>query len=230
MLTVNLLKLKAITSVLSLAGLWLLVGVRVAVAQVALPPAAKAADAFANATYHFGYAELKTVAGKVYPVYLPLARYGFSSELPVFQQESDMRRADAEPKSIPVAKVASVHTIDAYLEAVVLAGKLQSIVAVRTVNGPVELFSYVESKRIHLWSDGLRRSIGYVPKLEKQHWYLRRQDLMTEVAPQSFVQQLTTYFSDDPAVAAGLAAGTWTYPTLGALVNAYNQRQLPTGP
>jgi hypothetical protein len=209
--------------------LWVLLGGHSAAAQVALPPAAKAADAFANSAFHFGYAELTTVAGKVYPVYLPLARYGFSGELPVFQQESDMQRADAEPKSIPVAKVTSVHTTDAYLEAVVLAGKPQAILAVRTVNGPVELFSYVETKRIHMGGGGLRRSIGYVPKLEKQHWYLRRQGLMTEVAPQSFVQQLTAYFSDDPAVAAGLAAGTWTYPTLGALVSAYNQRQLPTG-
>ncbi len=220
------LKLKKISNFLPIAGLWALLGARAAAAQVALPPAAKAAAAFANAAYHFGYAELTTVAGKVYPVYLPLARYGFSYELPVFQQESDMQRPDAEPKSIPVARVASVHTTDAYLAAVVLAGRPQSILAVRTVNGPVELFSYVETKRIHMGGGGLRRSIGYVPKLEKQHWYLRRQGIMTEVAPQSFAQQLAAYFSDDPAVAAGLAAGTWAYPTLGALVGAYNERHL----
>ena len=198
-------------------------------AQVPLPPAAKAADAFAGATYHFGYAELTTVAGKMYPVYLPLARYGFSQEVPVFRQESDMQRLDAEPQSIPVARVTSVQTTDAYLEQVVLAGKPQPLLAVRTVQGLVELFSYVETKRIHMGGGGLRRSIGYVPRLDKQHWYLRKQGVMTEIDQQKFAPQLTAYFSDDPAVAAGLAAGTWSYATLGALVSEYNQRHPPAG-
>lgn len=202
-----------------------LLSAQTAAAQVALPPAAKAADGFASANYSFGYAELKTVAGKVLPLFVPLARYGFSHELPLFGQASDMQRLDAEPQSILVDRVASLQTTDAYLEHVVLAGKPQHLLAVRTVSGPVELFSYVETKRIHMGGGGgLRRSIGYVPYLPKQHWYLRRQGTMTEVVERNFAQQLTAYFTNDPAVGAGLAAGTWTYQTLSALVAAHNQR------
>ncbi|MVN78587.1 hypothetical protein GO988_19825 [Hymenobacter sp. HMF4947] len=211
-------------------GLLKLLGVQTAAAQVALPPTAKAADGFASANYSFGYAEMKTVTGKVYPVYVPLARYGFSHELPLFRQESDMQRLDAEPQSILVDRVASVQTTDAYFEHVVLAGKPQHVLAVRTVSGPVELFSYVETKRIHMGGGGgLRRSIGYVPYLPKQHWYLRQQGTMTEVLERNFVQQMTAYFASDPAVGTGLAAGTWTYQTLSALVVAHNQRLVPAG-
>lgn len=205
-----------------LAGLALALAVRPARAQLA----PTATDQLASAVYGFGKATVLAVTGKTYQVYVPLTRYGFSHELPVFQQESDMRRLDAQPQALAVDRVQSVQTEVSYLEHMVLNGKRQHVLALRTANGPVELFSYTETKRIHMAARGvgLEQSTGYVPNPARQHWYLRRQGVLTEVQQHNFTQQLATYFKDDPATVASLTSGATLYQTLTPLVEAYNQR------
>jgi hypothetical protein len=195
---------------------------RPAVAQVA----PGASETFANAVYGFGRASVLAVTGKTYQLYVPLNRYGFSHELPVFQQESDMRRLDAQPQAMAVDRVQSVQTSQSYLEHMVIAGKRLHLLALRTANGPVELFSYTETKRIHMAarSVGLEQNTGYVPYPQKQHWYLRRQGVLTEVQRENFAPQLAAYFQDDPATVASLTGGSVVYQNLTPLVEAYNQR------
>ncbi len=141
-----------------------------------------------------------------------------------------MRQLNAQPQAMVVDKVLTVRTCTAYLEQMVLAGKSQHVLAVRTVDGPVELFSYIETKRIHMAARGmgLEQNTGYVPNLQKQHWYLRRQGVLTEVQPREFVPQLTGYFSDDPATVAALGSNQVVYQDLSPLVAAYNQHQAAT--
>ena len=209
---------------LLIAGLGLLGGARPAAAQVA--PAASSAEALASAVYGFGPATMLAVTGRTYQVYVPLNRYGFSHELPVFQQESAMRRLDAQPQAMAVDRVQSVQTSVSYLEHMVVGGKRLHVLALRTAYGPVELFSYTETKRIHMAARGVafEQNTGYVPYPQKQHWYLRRQGVLTEVRRENFAQQLATYFQDDPATVASLTDGTTVYQSLTPLVEAYNQR------
>lgn len=205
-----------------LAGLVLVLAARPAHAQLA----PTAADQLASAVYGFGKATVLAVTGKTYQVYVPLTRYGFSRELPVFQQESDLRRLDAQPQALAVDRVQSVQTEVSYLEHMVLNGKRLHVLALRTANGPVELFSYTETKRIHMAARGvgLEQNTGYVPNPARQHWYLRRQGVLTEVQPATFGPQLAAYFQDDPATVASLTSGATLYQTLTPLVEAYNQR------
>jgi hypothetical protein len=183
-------------------------------------------ETFANAVYGFGRASVLAVTGKTYQLYVPINRYGFSHEVPVFQQETNLRRFDAQPQLMAVDKIQSVQTSETYLEHMVLNGRRQHVLALRTVNGPVELFSYVETKRFHMTAHdiGLKQNIGYIPNPDKQHWYLRRQGQLIEVQPGTFAQQLAAYFQDDPATVASLTSGAATYRLLEPLVAAYNQR------
>ena len=210
------------TLILLLAG-GLLAGP--AAAQTALEDSR--AEELASNVYGFGPAELVTVSGKTFHVFVPLNRYGFSHELPIFRQVSDMRQLSAQPQAMVVDKVLTVRTRTTYLEQMVLAGKSQHVLAVRTVEGPVELFSYIETKRIHMAArgTGLEQNTGYVPNLQKQHWYLRRQGVLTEVQPRGFGPQLTEYFSDDPATVAALSSQQAVYQDLSPLVAAYNQHR-----
>jgi hypothetical protein len=207
-----------------LAGLALTLAAQPACAQAA--PAAPAAEALASAVYGFDKATVLAVTDKTYQVYVPLNGYGFSRELPLFPNEGAMRQFNAEPQLMAVDRVQSVQTSGAYLEHMVLNGKRQHVLALRTANGPVELFSYTEAKRIHMAARGagLQKNIGYVPNPTRQHWYLRRQGVLTEVQQASFAQQLATYFQDDPATVASLTSGATPYQALTPLVEAYNQR------
>jgi hypothetical protein len=196
-----------------------LLAARPAVAQVA-------SETFANTVYGFGQASVLAVTGKTYQLYVPLNRYGFSRELPVFPKEADMRQFNAQPQLIAIDRVQSVQTSQGYLAHIVLNGKRLHVLALRTVTGPVELFSYIETKRIHMAAHGAgaESSVGYIPNPDKQHWYLRRQGVLTEVQPANFAQQLATYFQDDAATVASLTSGATTYRLLEPLVEAYNQR------
>ena len=179
-----------------------------------------------NQTFGFGKADVLTPEGKTHTIYIPLSGLGFGNLLPYFKREEDITKFGAQPLFISVDKVQAIHSKanGLYIEHIVLKGKRQHVLGARGVEGPVELFNYTQTKYIPAGSTPTQTTYIVYPK---RHWYLRRQGELVEVLRGSFVEQMSAYFQNDPAVVAALAAKDLGYRDMRTLVRLYNEHQAP---
>ena len=173
-------------------------------------------------TMGFGQAELTTVGGEKSLVYIPLSSLGFGMVLPLFRREADIDRPGAQPLFVSVDNVRMIRAIATgqYLEHMVVKGRQRHQLAVRVLDGPVELFSYTQVALSSAGPSGFQTE-SLAPA--KRQWYVRRQGQLLEVARGSFTKQLTAYFHDDPVVVEALASKSMGYDDISMLVRMYNQ-------
>ncbi len=177
-------------------------------------------------TMGFGQAELTTVDGEKSLVYIPLSALGFGSVMPVFQREGDIDKPGAQPLLIAVDNVQTIRTTatDQYLEHMVIKGRRRQQLAVRALDGPVELFSYTQMQQ------NTTGPIGFQTVQEvaaKRQWYVRRQGQLVEVVRGGFTKQMMAYFHDDPVVVDAISSKSIGYNDMKMLVRMYNQHQAP---
>ena len=178
-------------------------------------------------TMGFGQAELTTTGGERSIVYIPLSSLGFGQVVPVFNREEDIDKPGAQPLFISVDNVQMIRATATgqYLEHMVVKGRRRHQLAVRVLDGPVELFSYTQVQQ------GTSGPVSFqVPPnaSAKRQWYVRRQGELVEVLHGGFMKQMVAYFHDDPVVVEALANKKMGYDDMRMLVRMYNQHQAPT--
>ncbi|GAA4041006.1 hypothetical protein GCM10022409_28750 [Hymenobacter glaciei] len=177
-------------------------------------------------TLGFGQAELTTAGGEKSLVYIPLSSLGFGSVVPVFRREEDIDSPGAQPLLISVDNVQMIraHATGQYLEHMVVKGRRRHQLAVRVLDGPVELFSYTQVQP----NTGGPLGFQAAPQASvKCQWYIRRQGQLVEVVHGGFTKQMAAYFHDDPVVVEALASRSVGYDDMKMLVQMYNQHQTP---
>ena len=159
--------------------------------------------------------------GKRHVAYVPLSSLGFEDLLPFYRRAEEIGKFGNEPLNISVDKVQALQVNELYLEHMVVKGRRLHILAVRVAEGPVELFSYTQTKRVEIWGTLAQTTYLVYPR---RHWYLRRPgEKLVEVSRRDFVAQLAQYFQDEPTVVAALTSQQVRYRDLLAVVMTYNQ-------
>lgn len=199
-------------------------------AQEPAPPSATSPAAEVmnfKQTMGFGQAELTTVSGEKSLAYVPLSSLGFALIVPVFKREEDIDKPGAQPLFIDVDNVQIIRTIATgqYLEHMVVKGKQRHQLAVRVLDGPVELFSFTQMPQPASGPMGFQTGREVAAK---RQWYVRRQGQLVEVVRGGFTKQMAAYFHDDPVIVEALTSKSIGYDDMKMLVRMYNQHQAPT--
>ena len=152
-------------------------------------------------------------------VYIPLSTLGF---VPVFAREQDIDRPGAQPLFISVDNVQAIRVVATgqYLEHMIVKGRHRHQLAVRVVNGPVELFSYTQVYAAANSLAGFQSAPGASAKCQ---WYVRHQGELVEVLHGGFTKQMLAYFRNDPLIEEVLANKKMGYDDMRMLVRMYNQ-------
>ena len=179
----------------------------------------------------FGLARITEPGGKTHQVYVPVGHIGFVGMLPFYRREEEVR-AFGQPWSISVDKVQTMRLRGVHYEHIVLNGKRKHLLAARVANGPVELFNYTEATQIVAGglvaaavTGAILASTGGEGIVDRR-WYVRRGTELVQVLRTGFVEQMSTFFHDDPATATNIINKQVHYPDMLAIVRAYNQHRL----
>ena len=195
--------------------------------NAALPPTTilTAGNLNFKQTMGFGQAELTTVGGEKSIVYILLSSLGFGQVVPIFHQEADIDKPGAQPLLISVDDIQMIYAVATgqYLEHMVIKGKRRHQLAIRVVDGPVELFSYTQVVQTPSGPAGFQAGPG------GSAWYIRRQGELVEVLYGSFTKQMVAYFHDDPVIVEALANKKMRYNDMRMLVQTYNQHKALSG-
>jgi hypothetical protein len=179
----------------------------------------------------FALAHITEPNGQTHQVYVPAGQPGFVGMLPFYRRETEIR-ALGQPWSISVDKVQKMRLYGVYYEHMVVQGKRKHLLAARVAHGPVELFNYTEVTQ--MLPGGLVGAAvaGAIlagtggQGLAERRWYLRRGTELIQVKRDTFTEQMSEYFKDDPATVAALLQKQVHYPDMLAIVLAYNQHKL----
>lgn len=119
-----------------------------------------------------------------------------------------------------------------YSETLSINGKSLHLLAARLVAGPVELFNFAEAKSVPVplpVPGGIIPIVG-IPHT-KNHWYLRRAGVVTEVKRGRFEEQVAEYLKDVPALADKVRRGekAYHYQDMPKIVTEYNQQSGAAG-
>ncbi len=135
---------------------------------------------------------------------------------------------------LKIDKCASMEVRGRVYETVQHKNKNIKIMALRLMEGPISLFTYVEARQIFLpipLGVGLASPLLGIPISDKNHWYVRRKGVWTEISRRQFPQLMAAYLSDAPDLAAkvGNSLAGYLYNNMPAIIAEYNQAKSGAG-
>jgi hypothetical protein len=175
--------------------------------------------------------EVVTPEGKTVKAYFPHSINGFEKNISYYNAHPEVRPFP-KPHYISVDKIKSMTVRGQYSETLSIHGKSLHLLAARLVDGPVELFNFAEAKSVPLpvpIPGAMLIPVVGIP-YTKNHWYLRRAGVVTEVKRGKFEEQISEYLTAQPDLAAKVKgkAKDYQYQDMVRIVSEYNQQA--TGP
>ncbi len=165
--------------------------------------------AYGRAADRYYLGELVKADGTRLAVYLPVKSVGYAYQLHYFTKRS-ATDATGEHHKLDMAQVRSMTVRGRTSEAVIRPdGKPLGILAVRVLQGPIDLLTHAEPRSIPIpifAGVGVAMPILGIPLSDKNNWYLRRNGVMTEMKRGDFASRMSQYVFDYPELAAKVAA------------------------
>lgn len=178
--------------------------------------------------------EVLTPEGKLVKAYFPHSINGFEKTISYYTTHPEVRPFP-KPHYISVDKIKTLTVRGQYSETLSMNGKSLHLLAARLVDGPVELFNFAEAKSVPLpvpIPGAMLIPVVGIP-YTKNHWYLRRAGVVTEVKRGKFEEQISEYLNTQPELATKVKskAKDYQYQDMVRIITEYNQQaaSAPTG-
>ncbi|MGI4874096.1 MAG: hypothetical protein ACRYFX_23295 [Janthinobacterium lividum] len=193
-------------------------GILLASGLVAIPSQAQQPAATVAATdtagymkggYHkfldrFYFGTLTKTDGTEIHAYLPSQRIGYERIIDYFLTPPG-RGEWNHRHTLKMKKIRSMAVHGRVYETVQRRGKNTKIMALHLLDGPISLSTYAEPRSIPVpipLMAGAAIPILAIPISNKNHWYLRRNGVCTEITRAHFAQLMSAYLFDNPELAA----------------------------
>lgn len=175
----------------------------------------------------FYWGTLRKVDGTEIHAFLPTRYPGYEVVIDYFSTPPANGEWNSR-QSLKIDKCVSMEVRGRVYETVQHKNKNTKIMALRVVEGPVSLFTYVEARQIFLpipLGVGLATPLLGIPISGKNHWYVRRKGVWTEIPRSQFSRVMMSYLSDAPDLAAKVGNSTsgYLYNDMIYIVNEYNK-------
>lgn len=194
-----------------------------------------ASYAWGGDTFRLG--ELVQANGTRLAAYVPSQRMGYEKWIAYFLAPPAPGRMPKRYKA-NVDELNSVKVHGHYYETMRKPnGRASDVLAYQLLAGPaIELLVYAEPRAIPLpipLGVGLAMPVVSIKRSDKNHWYLRREGVLTPVVGSGFSQHMSQYLQDDPGLAQNIAANQpgYRYEDIPAIIAEYNRfKGLPITP
>ncbi|KUG06128.1 hypothetical protein [Solirubrum puertoriconensis] len=179
-------------------------------------------------TASFGLGTMVVAAdGRTIRAFLPWRELGYEGTVP-YRNSSPEVRPFPEPAFAKVEKLHSMTVRGNYFETMRLPDEAHpQIMARRVVDGPVELFAYVDAKvfPVPLMGVGVAALTGALSGIPDCTWYVRHNNKLERVRRNDFQAQMSTYTQDCLAVKEQILQGAkgFRYGDMPNIVSLYNQ-------
>ncbi|WP_022825219.1 hypothetical protein [Hymenobacter norwichensis] len=170
--------------------------------------------------------EVVTPEGKVVQAYFPHSINGFEKTISYYNTHPEVRPFP-KPHYISVDKINNMTVRGQYSETLEMNGKSLHLLAARLVDGPVELFNFAEAKSVPVpipIPGAMLVPMAGIP-YTKNHWYLRRAGVVTEVKRGKFEEQISEYLKAQPELAAKVKNKDkyYHYQDMVLIISEYNK-------
>lgn len=211
-------------------GLLLLLAVPAATAQ-ALPDSLAWQDTGPKTPH--GLAVVKTTDGKTVRSYFPVDCIGFEEKISYFSRNPEVRPFP-RMQYVDVQKIASATIRGHRLENMAAAG-CPEVLAMRLVEGPVELFAFSGSvgDKVPLIFSVVNPALAAATLLaqmsgsgmERNRWFVRRNGQLVALTHGNFRKLMSEYTADCLAISTQIRQGSegFYYKDTPRIINLYNQ-------
>ncbi|UOQ99982.1 hypothetical protein MUN81_10885 [Hymenobacter sp. 5317J-9] len=174
---------------------------------------------------------LTRVDGTTIQGYMPCNRIGYGGgKLRYFMPPLSIDAQLRHPHTIKMDEIQRIDVYGRLYEPMRLKGKAPDVLALHLVEGPISLAVYVEPRTLPLPLP--LPMVGYtaVPLLnfklsDKDHWYVRRDGICTEIPRAHFAELMSAYLADNPELAGKVARQEphYLHADTPAIVAEYNR-------
>lgn len=184
-------------------------------------------------TDRFYLGTLTKADGTEIQAYLPSTRTGYERLIDYFPPllvKGEMRhRHTLKMKAL---RGMTVH--GRVYETVQKKGKNTKIMALHLLDGPISLSTYAEPRVIPIpipLGVGVAMPILGIPISDKNHWYLRRNGVCTEMTRAGFAELMSAYLFDNPELAAKVARREpgYAHRNTPTIIAEYNRTKAAAG-
>jgi hypothetical protein len=208
------------------------------VAQQTLPSAAS--DTTGHMRYSYGrrpdrfyLGTLIKVDGTEIIAYLPTRYVGYERDVEYFLPPlafGDLRHRH----TLKMKEVKSMAVRDRRYETIQERGKNTDILALNLFDGPIALSVYAEPRAVPIpipLGVGVAMPILGINLADKNHWYLHRNGVCTEMPKGKFAELMSAYLVDNPELAGKVARKETNYQHADtpAIVAEYNRAKAASG-
>jgi|GEM_PF-2748806 len=173
--------------------------------------------------YYLG--DLNRTNGTEERAYLPARHLGYERILYYYYSPPGQKGSKREQLKMDGVRSMTVH--GRYFEKLIINSEATDILALRMVQGPMELFGYAQPKAVPLpipVPGGAMVSTVLVDGYTKQRWFVRQQGSVVPISKGKFAVQMSALLSNYPALARQVSAGEegYRYENIQAIVREYN--------
>jgi hypothetical protein len=166
--------------------------------------------------------------------YMPcnLAGYGGGKLiyfLPPLSIDAQLRH----PHTIKITKIKQMAVHGRLYETVQLRGKNTDVLALHLFEGPISLAMYTEPRAIPIplpipMGMLIAQQLLNIKLSDKDHWYLRRNGVCTEMPRAHFAELMSAYLFDNPGLAGKVARqeANYLHVNTPTIIAEYNQAKL----
>ena len=199
-------------------------------AQLLPPPSATDTTSHTNdggpVQYRMG--TLTLVDGTSITGYMPCNLAGYGRKLLYFLPPLSIDAQLRHPHALSISKIKQLAVHGRLYETVQRQGKNTDILALHLFEGPIALAMYSEPRAIPLpipLGLGLAMPILNIKISDKDHWYLSRNGVCTEMPRAHFAELMSAYLFDNPELAGKVARQepTYLHANTPAIVAEYNR-------
>lgn len=169
------------------------------------------------------WSEITLASGRKVEGYFSLISIGMEKQI-YYCETNPEKKPRPTMKLVKIDNIQSITQRGIYAESLRHGGKSLRILAPRVVDGQVELFVYAEPQRIPVPVPlpGAVAIIGI--NYTNNHWYLRRNGMLTIVTHSNFQELMSSYTTDCLAIKAQISnsADGFRYKDMPNIVRLYN--------
>lgn len=169
----------------------------------------------------------KTDGTQVY-AYMPYGHAGYEKRINYFTPPLSFDNQLRHRHGVKVKDIKSMTVHGRTFKPIELPGKKPSVLALHLLEGPIALATYAEPRAIPIPIPlvvGLPMPIVNLNISDKNHWYLYRNGVWTEIRRAGFAETMSAYLFDNPELAGKVARQepNYLHRDTPAIITEYNR-------